>query len=590
MPTFRLSGKLCLIWLMLSTLAHGQSVSDLQYLDQQLALARQLNATAHWRSGRSILEDIEPQLARSSSRQRDLYELTLAHNLALGGAPAAGLELIEQVLTRQPEPDLRLHGLWLAANFATVERSYQRAFAYVRNGMALLDQVDDLGARAGLLGVAGILYARAGELDQGIDMARRAMAYAEQVPPDYPDSSRCIAGQRLADALSLGEDRDATLQAARQALRFCEEERNGHFQGALETMIGRIHLLKGHFDLARQWLIQARDRQIEIGHRNGLMISRLYLAELAVAEGSQQPTMNELDELTTHFRDRRDWNRKAQAHRLAAAQAEAAGDPALAIEHLKLEAVAMERFHAWDRSRRMAYLDVRFDMDNRRRELALLQEQARASELEQETIDQQRSLKLVMQAGAGGMIVLLALMLFRTTRERRHFRTLSLCDSLTELLNHTSFFDQADQALNESLAAGQPYTLVVGDIDHFKRVNDTHGHLAGDQVLCRVASRMRELFPPPAILGRVGGEEFAFALPGEPIRRARDRCERLRERITLARSDDRVPAVTMSFGLAEFNGSETIEQLRRRADQALYEAKKTGRDRLVVAQDRSESA
>ncbi len=569
----------------MALLASSSTAAVQDGLDEQLKLARELNATSHWRSGRSILDQLEPELARASIQQRNRYDLTLAHNLALGGAAAAGLELIEQVLNRNPEPDLHLHALWLAANLANAERSYQRGFAYIRDGMAILPEVDDPAARAGLLGVAGMMYAQAGEVEQGVELATQAVNYAAAVPPDYPDSSRCIAGSRLALALQKSTDTDATIRAAGQALKHCQTEENGHFTASLESLIGELHLDQGRLVDAERWLVQAQRRHEEIGYLHGLMLTRLRMMELSLLSGGTAPEADAVNALVSHFRDRRFWDWKAHTHHLAARFAEREGNFSEAVDHLRRETVARERLHAWERSRRMAYLDIHFDMDSRRAELALLQEQTRANALEQTTASQQATLRGMMQTGAGITFALLALLLFRATRERHHFRTLSRQDGLTELLNHTCFFDAADVALNDCITSKKPFTLVVGDIDHFKRVNDCHGHLVGDTVLQRVAGRMRDQFRAPAILGRIGGEEFAIALPGKELDNALRRVEDLRKSINTARSDDQDTRVTMSFGMAQFNGSETIEKLRQRADHALYQAKKNGRDRVVLSDD-----
>lgn len=574
--------RLLLCMLVIATAPLEQLQAE-DLLDEQLELARQLNASTHWRSGRSILEQIEPELARASAAQRNRYDLILAHNQALGGAPAAGLELIEQVLARRLEPALRLNALWQAANLATAERSFDRAFSYIKDGLALMPEVDDPAARAGLLGMAGRLYAEAGELDQGIAMARQAIDYAARVPLEQPGSSRCVAGQRLSAALEVGTDIEASLRAATDALEHCRREQNGHFTAALESLIGQLHLQQGDLARAERWLRQALTRQDAIGHRSGLLLTRLRLTDLELRRGGPMPDSALVDQLVSFFRARRYWARKAHVHQLVARFAERERDFATAIEHLQRESVARERFAARQRARRTAYLEVQYDMDERRRELALLQQRSRVNALEKTTTRQQLTLRRSAQWGAGLLVTLLALGLFRALRERRHFRNLSLQDGLTELLNHTSFFAAADRALNKCIGEGRPFTLAVGDIDHFKQINDRHGHLVGDTVLQRVASRMRAEFPGAAILGRVGGEEFAIACPGATLDVTRDRVDMLRKRITTARSDDETMQVRMSFGIAQFNGTETMEQLRKRADQSLYDAKQGGRDRVVVA-------
>jgi diguanylate cyclase (GGDEF)-like protein len=551
--------------------------------DQRLELARELNATEHWRSGRSILDQLEPELARATPRQRNQYDLTLALNLGLSGSSAAGVELIDQVLARQPDATQRMNALWLAANLASAERSYRRAFSYIREGLDLMPEVDDPAALAGLLGMAGRLYAEAGQIESGIEMARQAVEYAGQVPNDRPGASRCIAAQRLTVALRLSDQHEALFEAARQALDFCKAEENAHFVGNLESLLGQLTMDIGELELAEQWLRTAERRQQSIGHLNGLLQARLRLIELDLHLGRAAPPAGTINRLINDFRDRRWWEQEAELHQLVARFAERDGDYGRAVDHLRRGIIARERLDAWVSARRQAYMDILFDMHSRRQELALLQEQSRVHTLEATTARQEASLRRTIQAGSALVIGTLILLLFRTTRQRRHYRALSQHDGLTDLLNHTAFFEAADAALNDCLARRLDFTLVVGDIDHFKRINDSNGHLAGDTVLQRVAGRMREQFPPPAIIGRVGGEEFAIALPGWKPANAEDRVRKLRDAINTPREGDESIIVTLSYGIAGFDRNETIERLRRRADQALYEAKATGRDRIVLS-------
>lgn len=122
----------------------------------------------------------------------------------------------------------------------------------------------------------------------------------------------------------------------------------------------------------------------------------------------------------------------------------------------------------------------------------------------------------------------------RKTQELRHelaeARRLASTDPLTGLANRRHF----DEALREQLAGHRPTALLMLDLDHFKAVNDTHGHPAGDQVLCRLAEIMTEAAPEGALAGRFGGEEFSLMLPSAALREAMAVAERVRERMALA--------------------------------------------------------
>ncbi|TFV92669.1 GGDEF domain-containing protein, partial [Oxalobacteraceae bacterium OM1] len=135
--------------------------------------------------------------------------------------------------------------------------------------------------------------------------------------------------------------------------------------------------------------------------------------------------------------------------------------------------------------------------------------------------------------------------------------------------------------------AGMPLSLIVADIDHFKKINDTHGHPAGDAVLVKVASRLRSCIRPQEALGRYGGEEFLIVLPGSSHQTAMAVAERMRQ--TVAGQPEVVNGATLnltiSAGVASTDifSSASTEELISRADVALYAAKDGGRNRVVNA-------
>lgn len=128
------------------------------------------------------------------------------------------------------------------------------------------------------------------------------------------------------------------------------------------------------------------------------------------------------------------------------------------------------------------------------------------------------------------------------------------------------------------------------DVDYFKRVNDTHGHVIGDKVLAKVAEILREHLTGEAMAARLGGDEFALFLPGKSLGAAAALAEAIRATVTrtvITRPDGMqyVGAVTLSIGIAIGQPGDTLESLRHRADEALYDAKESGRNRVAVAPD-----
>ncbi len=157
-------------------------------------------------------------------------------------------------------------------------------------------------------------------------------------------------------------------------------------------------------------------------------------------------------------------------------------------------------------------------------------------------------------------------------------------DALTNLNNRRQFETRLGQEISITKRQNNPLCAMMIDIDFFKKVNDTYGHAAGDEVLRTVASIIKEQLRESDIPARYGGEEFAVLLPFTKIEEAQIVGERLRCAVEAhpVKVENAEIAVTISMGLAEYNRVETGEELFERADKALYEAKKNGRNQVQV--------
>jgi two-component system, cell cycle response regulator len=170
----------------------------------------------------------------------------------------------------------------------------------------------------------------------------------------------------------------------------------------------------------------------------------------------------------------------------------------------------------------------------------------------------------------------------RMTEMQRELIRLAATDTLSGLLNRRAFMQRVTETAERAGDHGR-IGLVLADVDHFKRVNDEHGHDVGDLAIQGVARALADV--PDCIAGRLGGEEFAVALPGRTLAQAEEIANRLRLRCTQLRfRSPRGPvSLTCSFGVSAWSEGETPGSLLKRADIALYEAKAGGRNRVVSA-------
>jgi diguanylate cyclase len=165
-------------------------------------------------------------------------------------------------------------------------------------------------------------------------------------------------------------------------------------------------------------------------------------------------------------------------------------------------------------------------------------------------------------------------------------RKRAMTDTLTGLANREAFYEALDAAMGNASDESQELCLLLIDIDHFKQINDSHGHLVGDRVIRFVANTVKRLIKGKDTAARFGGEEFTIVLPDTPCAGANALAENIRKAIAdarLVRSDTREPLspITVSIGVSCYRNGENMNALIDRADQAVYSAKAAGRNRVV---------
>jgi diguanylate cyclase len=166
----------------------------------------------------------------------------------------------------------------------------------------------------------------------------------------------------------------------------------------------------------------------------------------------------------------------------------------------------------------------------------------------------------------------------------------SLTDPLTGLANRKYFDQMLEKTTSASRHKDEPLSLLLTDIDHFKKFNDTYGHLTGDQVLRLVAQSVQQNVKGQDIAARYGGEEFAVILPNTGLRQAVTVADHIRRAVVakdlIKRSTgEQLGRVTISIGVASVRAGETIQALIERADACLYAAKRNGRNRVMCETD-----
>jgi diguanylate cyclase (GGDEF)-like protein len=255
------------------------------------------------------------------------------------------------------------------------------------------------------------------------------------------------------------------------------------------------------------------------------------------------------------------------------------GDYRAAYENERLLRQTTDSLHARQLDQRFLTLKVEFDTAARDNENALLaREKATAETLlgQERKANQLQVMVILLAAVLAGVLAMLA---WRSRRASHAMRTLAMTDELTGLPNRRAVLARLTQLLD----AGEHCAVMIVDIDHFKPINDQHGHPIGDEVLRAVAGALASQLRDTMSAGRLGGEEFLLLLPGATLEATVQAAERVRAavaRIDLSRWFSG-PPLSVSVGVAMARpGPGAVSDVLRRADEALYEAKAAGRDRV----------
>ena len=182
--------------------------------------------------------------------------------------------------------------------------------------------------------------------------------------------------------------------------------------------------------------------------------------------------------------------------------------------------------------------------------------------------------------GVGTALAFLIFGLYVGSSEKK-IEEQALVDPLTGLGNRNKFYLLAEYELERSHRYQDRLSLAIMDIDHFKNINDTHGHVTGDKVLISVADTISATLRKADIAVRWGGEEFVLLMPGTTLKESGEISERVRKSIEAGTYHKGVK-VTVSIGITDFTRGDSLETMIKRADKALYDAKDTGRNRVLT--------
>ena len=458
-------------------------------------------------------------------------------------------------------------------------RHYQEAFELANRLAERLPQVTDPDTRFRLLLNLSSSMALAGQTDLAVRYARMAMG-------DIPaGESSCYPATFLVDALDIGHRLKPGSQELQQAMAACPANREPVYNADLTLTLVNLYLREGQPRKALALL----DRVAPAVHANGYAPNKLSMlvdrAKALAALGNDDGARKAALAVVAARPSNDSGGSLKDAYEVLYRIEKKQGNTDVALDYHEKYA-ALDKADLDDVSARaMAYETVqqrvlaqKLETEQLSRQNATLRMQQK---LDAKTAETNRLyLALLLLALAFGVIWML-----RLKRSQLRFKKLSHLDGLTAVFNRQHFMGEVEQTLHQLEKRAGTACLAFIDLDHFKRINDTHGHAMGDEVLRQVVVAGKQQLRPADLFGRLGGEEFGILLVGCSHEQGMVIADRIRHAVeaTTVECEGATIAISTSVGLA-CTGAHgyDLRRLCREADAALYRAKRGGRNRVAT--------
>jgi diguanylate cyclase (GGDEF)-like protein len=498
------------------------------------------------------------------------------------GANAQARALFEQAVdvASGAHDDERLaEALFSRGYLRAIQGEYADGLADLRRSQSIFDRLGKSVHAVTVMNTIATTYNLMGDYTEAVHIYERALA------------TQRAGGMRRDEAVTLHNlarvhEKLGEWPAAQEnfaaALAICEEI--GYARGSAYALRGLATVANAEDQplralplLDRATALQQRTQDVRLG------------AQIQLARGVSLHMLGRLDDSMTALRAALMVFKQADSRaelsatyaELAAVQAET-GDWRGAYDSRTQAQTVSDRLLRSQLDQRFATLKVEFDTAVKEQENELLLRENAAS---QKTLEQQRlatRLEAAVIALSTMLLAALSLLIVHLRRNTRRMQTLAMTDELTGLPNRRELLGRLTELL--ARPASPHCSLLIVDLDHFKSINDRHGHPVGDETLKRVSAILRSAIEEPNFLGRLGGEEFAIVLADTGTDAAHTVAELLRAQVTAIDfahwiGDRRV---TVSIGLTVSQPGDTIATMLRRADAALYAAKHAGRDCVRV--------
>jgi diguanylate cyclase (GGDEF)-like protein len=528
---------------------------------------------------RRLMTSLHAAKGQATSEQIQHIGYLDAYDAVFAGRYQEGLRQAEELERSATDVDTRFRAGALIVNAYAITGRFEEGLRQLGHTMALIDRIQDAELRQHGMIVAATLYNQIGQYKLGLQYADRILS------EKAPARTRCFAGQYRLEALQNLKALPADDASIVDVIDDCMAQHEVVVANFLRTTLARKWADEGSrpqaLEMLQEHLAQAEATRYPrvIAEVNALM------AELLFDEGNIAEAERHALEVTALRDSIANTQPLVTAYKVLYQIAEVRHDPTQALAFYKGYAQADKAYLNVIKARELAYQIVRQESLEKNQQIELLNRRNSLLQLQQRVEQQKAENSRLLMLFLAILTLLVALWAYRTKRVQVSMRRMAETDALTGICNRHHFTALAEQTLAQCGRGGKPAALIMLDLDHFKSINDTYGHVTGDWVLKQVASVGKALCRPVDHFGRIGGEEFAILLDGCDLKAATRVAEDFRVRIARIQSAGSGFnfRITASFGVTcSMMAAYDLDKLLSQADQMLYRAKHAGRDRVMA--------
>lgn len=538
--------------------------------------------TSDFEAFENLMEQIETLDAENnrfalSQQQKFFFQFLRGYQNTFNGNVDEAIRIYQSIEDSTANDALKLRALSSLVNNYAIKRDFLAGAKAINRLFEYREKVADDDTVNGSFIVAGIFYNQAQQFELGLSVANQLLLR------NLERRHACFARQLKIEAELGLTELLSDYQYAFDSIEFCEDANEQLVANIIRTFVAESMTTENRLEESLALLKRAEKTTFEVRyqpligiHYSLLAKNYLLLQQYQLAEQAGENALQAIDKFG---------NTKAlvKALEILYRSAEQQQQYEKALNYLERFSQAEKAYLDDVKARGLAVQQAKYEVLEQENRIALLDQQNALLKTETELASKQTQNERLALALATSLLVILFVWLYRSRKIQRKLRKLAETDELTGISNRHFFNSRARHQIKQARMQNQPISFVLFDLDHFKKVNDSFGHLTGDWALKKSVLEAKLVCRNIDLIGRMGGEEFAILLPGCGIEEALKIAEICRiaiENIDTSESDHKF-RITASFGVtdAQISGY-SLEKLFAGADAALYYSKENGRNQV----------